>query len=116
MPENGYEIRPEEPPIPMNKKGYIYNNGLIYLGTPFSKEDLMGHKYDACIYRYRKNKHNKGHLIVKYRKINGMLRGRKLFGNLYIQSKSKTGVRSVFTNIAKVRYKFGEEQLSMVRV
>jgi hypothetical protein len=110
-----YVIRQEEPPIPMNKKGYIYNNGLIYLGTNIYASNLFVDKYSACVYRYRKNRRSNGFRYIKYRKIKGALEGRKLWGNLYIQSKSKTGVRSVFTSVVKVSYNFREERLTMVK-
>jgi hypothetical protein len=113
--EKEFVIRLEEPPIPMNKKGYIYDNGLIYLGTNVDATDLLTRKYSACIYRYRKNARHEGFRYIKYRKIKGVLENRKLWGNLYVQSKSKTGVRSVFTNVMKVGYNFREERLTMVK-
>lgn len=103
----GFNIKYEEPPVPLNKKDYIYNHGLIYIGRmTFAKYILSAKKFDACIYRYRKRNRRHGDTNVKFRKVdlsNSIEDKCSFWGNMHVRKISKTGVKSVITDVFRVR-------------
>ena len=103
-----FGIRYEEPPIPLNKKDYIYNGKLVYMGRfGMASEIFSAKQHEACIYRYRKNHRGLSkEKRVKFRKVNlslSTLENRAHpWGNYHVRKISKTGVKSVVTDIYRI--------------